>query len=301
MKIHLSNSRTRQISIGLYVAIFLWSAQHFGVPVDRVAVTLWILGAFVFANVGKPLRAQRNMLRDWSVFAAMLFAYEYSRGLADQLGVPVQKTLVRNLDRIMFFGSDPSVWLQERLNISSTLAWYEYPLAVTYMTHFILPMGTAVLLWWVSREQWVRYVRRLSILFFLAVTTYVVLPVAPPWMIAKEGLIGPIKRITARGWSEMGLHTVSKVFERGAAISNPVAAMPSLHAACALLVVVFFWNKMRIWMKPIALVLPAAMAFCLVYFGEHYVADIIIGFAYVWLACVLSTRWEDKHVYKARK
>ena len=283
------------------MAIFLWSAQHFGVPVDRIAVTLWILGAFVFANVGKPLRAQRNMLRDWSVFAAMLFAYEYSRGLADQLGVSVQKTLVRDMDRLMFFGTDPGVWLQERLNISPDLAWYEYPLAVTYMTHFILPMGTAVLLWWVSREQWVRYVRRLSILFFLAVATYVVLPVAPPWMISKEGLIGPIKRITARGWTDMGLHTVSKLFERGSAIANPVAAMPSLHAACALLVVVFFWSKMRIWMKPIALVLPAAMAFCLVYFGEHYVADIIFGFAYVWLACVLSTRWEDKHVYKARK
>ena len=301
MKIQLNNTRTRQISIGLYLAIFLWSAQHFGVPVDRVAVTLWILGAFVFANVGKPLRAQRNMLRDWSVFAAMLFAYEYSRGLADQLGVPVQKTLIRDIDRVLFFGADPSVWLQERLNISSNLAWYEYPLAVTYMTHFILPMGTAVLLWWVSREQWVRYIRRLSILFFLAVATYVVLPVAPPWMISKEGLIGPIKRITARGWTEMGLHTVSKLFERGSAIANPVAAMPSLHAACALLVVVFFWSKMRIWMKPIALVLPAAMAFCLVYFGEHYVADIIFGFAYVWLACVLSTHWEDKHVYKARK
>jgi membrane-associated phospholipid phosphatase len=301
LKNQLNNPRTRQISIGLYVAIFLWSAQRFGVPVDRVAVTLWILGAFVFANVGKPLRAQRNMLRDWSVFAAMLFAYEYSRGLADQLGVPVQKTLVRDMDRLMFFGADPSVWLQERLNISSNLAWYEYPLAVTYMTHFILPMGTAVLLWWMSREQWVRYVRRLSILFFLAVATYAVLPVAPPWMISKEGLIGPIKRITARGWTDMGLHTVSKLFERGSAIANPVAAMPSLHAACALLVVVFFWSKMRIWMKPIALVLPAAMAFCLVYFGEHYVADIIFGFAYVWLACVLSTRWEDKHVYKARK
>jgi hypothetical protein len=94
------------------VAIFLWSAQRFGVPVDRIAVTLWILGAFAFANVGKPLRAQRNMLRDWSVYAAMLFGYEYSRGLADQLGVPVHRTLVRDIDRAMFFGTDPNVWMQ---------------------------------------------------------------------------------------------------------------------------------------------------------------------------------------------
>ena len=301
MKNQLAKKRTRLISIGLYLVIFLWSAQHFGVPVDRIAVTAWILGAFAFANVGKPWRSQRNMLRDWSVFAGMLFAYEYSRGIADQLGTPVHKTLVRNIDRAMFFGADPNVWLQQRLNVSSDLAWYEYPLAITYMTHFIFPMGVAVLLWWTSREYWVKYVRRLSILFFLAVVTYIVLPVAPPWMISKEGLIGPIKRITARGWSDMGLHTVSKLFDRGAAISNPVAAMPSLHAACALLVVVFFWAKMRNWMKPIALVLPASMTLCLVYFGEHYVADVIVGFLYVWIACAVSTHWEDRHVYRARK
>lgn len=301
MKNQLAKKQTRLYSIGVFVAIYLWSAKRFGVPVDRIAVTAWILAAFVFANVGKPLRAQREMLRDWSIFAAMLFGYEYSRGIADQLGRPVHKTLIRDIDRAMFFGVDPNVWLQQRLNVSSTLAWYEYPLAITYMTHFILPMGVAVLLWWISREMWVKYVRRLSILFFLAVITYVLLPVAPPWMISKENLIGPIKRITARGWSHMGLHTVSKVFERGAAISNPVAAMPSLHAACALLVVVFFWNMMRAWMKPIALILPLTMAFCLAYFGEHYVTDIIFGFLYVWIACALSTYWEDRHVYRARK
>ena len=280
------------------MAIFLWSAQHFGVPVDRVAVTLWILGAFVFANVGKPLREQRNMLRDWSVFAAMLFAYEYSRGLADQLGVPVQKTLVRNIDRVMFFGADPSVWLQERLNISSDLAWYEYPLAVTYMTHFIFPPGVAVVLWWVSRTQWVRYVRRLTILFFLSVITYVMLPAAPPWMAARDGYLEPVQRMTARGWSKMGLHTVSKIFDRGAAISNPVAALPSLHAACALLVVAFFWKQMPRILRPVSLVLPAAMALCLVYFGEHWVIDIVLGWLYVGAAFWLASRYENRRLLR---
>jgi len=265
------------VFVALYLVIFIWSANRFGVPVDRIAVTAWILAAFAFANVGRPWRAQRDMLRDWSIFAGMLFAYEYSRGLADQLGRPVTFTLLRDIDRAIFFGVDPNVWMQQKLNISSTLAWYEYPLAVTYMTHFIFPPGVAVVLWWVSRTQWVRYVRRLTILFFLSVITYVMLPAAPPWMAARDGYLEPVQRITARGWSKMGLHTVSKIFDRGAAISNPVAALPSLHAACALLVVAFFWKQMPRILRPVSLVLPAAMALCLVYFGEHWVIDVVLG------------------------
>ena len=284
--------------VALYLVIFIWSANRFGVPVDRIAVTAWILAAFIFANVGRPWRAQRDMLRDWSIFAGMLFAYEYSRGLADQLGRPVAFTLLRDIDRAIFFGVDPNVWMQQKLNISNTLAWYEYPLAVTYMTHFIFPPGVAVVLWWVSRTQWVRYVRRLTILFFLSVITYVMLPAAPPWMAARDGYLEPVQRMTARGWSKMGLHTVSKIFDRGAAISNPVAALPSLHAACALLVVAFFWKQMPRILRPVSLVLPAAMALCLVYFGEHWVIDIVLGWLYVGAAFWLASRYENRRVLR---
>ena len=82
-------TRTRVVAIALYLALFSWSIDRFGIPVDRIAVTGWILVAFVFANVGKKAKDQLAMLRDWSIFAGMLFAYEYSRGLSDQLGRPI--------------------------------------------------------------------------------------------------------------------------------------------------------------------------------------------------------------------
>jgi hypothetical protein len=113
--------------------------------------------------VGKKWKDQLAMFRDWSIFAGMLFAYEYSRGLSDQLGRPISYLAVRNIDRALFFGTDPNVWMQQHLNISKVLSWYEYPLAVTYMTHFIFPPGVAVLLWWLNRDMWVRYVRRLGL------------------------------------------------------------------------------------------------------------------------------------------
>jgi membrane-associated phospholipid phosphatase len=36
------------------------------------------------------------------------------------------------------------------------------------------------------------------------------------------------------------------------------------------------------------------MALCLVYFGEHYVADILAGWLYVGAAIWISTKWENR-------
>jgi membrane-associated phospholipid phosphatase len=48
------------------------------------------------------------------------------------------------------------------------------------------------------------------------------------------------------------------------------------------------------WLRVISLALPASMALCLVYFGEHYVADILAGWLYVGIAFWISTKWEKR-------
>jgi membrane-associated phospholipid phosphatase len=37
------------------------------------------------------------------------------------------------------------------------------------------------------------------------------------------------------------------------------------------------------------------MALCLVYFGEHYVADILAGWLYVGFAFWISSKWENRN------
>ncbi len=106
--------------------------------------------------------------------------------------------------------------------------------------------------------------RRFALLLGSGVATYILFPVAPPWMAARDGYIAHIARITARGWRSMGLSTVSKVFDRGKEITNPVAALPSLHAAFSLLVVVFFFKWISTPWRVVSLALPASMAFALV-------------------------------------
>ena len=284
----------RPALVSAYCLVFLWSAKHFGLPVDRIAVVSWLLGALVCGNSGKPSREQLVMIRDWVILVALLFAYEYSRGIADQLGTRVHMTAIRDVDRFLFFGNDPNVWVQSHFNISNKVSWYEFPLAVIYMTHFVFPVLVAVTLWLQNRNEWSRYLRRFALLLGSGVATYILFPVAPPWMAARDGYMDRIARITARGWRKMGLSTVSEVFERGKEITNPVAALPSLHAAFSLLVVVFFFKWMSTPWRIFALILPLSMAFALVYFGEHYVTDILLGWLYVGAASYVATRYEQK-------
>lgn len=63
---------------------------------------------------------------------------------------------------------------------------------------------------------------------------------------------------------------------------NAVAAMPSLHASFALIVPAFFLPWLRpIWLKAAVLVFPVIMLTSLVYLGEHWVIDGLVGWAIV--------------------
>ena len=52
---------------------------------------------------------------------------------------------------------------------------------------------------------------------------------------------------------------------------------------------------MPTWLRVVSPVLPAAMALCLVYFGEHYFTDILAGWLYVWLVLWAANKWERRN------
>ena len=56
--------------------------------------------------------------------------------------------------------------------------------------------------------------------------------------------------------------------------------MPSLHAAFPVLILLFFWGGARWWQRILLVAYPLAMAFTLVYGGEHYVTDVLAGWVY---------------------
>ena len=290
---HNTSARVRQVGLVAYFVVFFWSIFANGIPVDRIAVLLWMLAAFLIASIGRTRVEATQMVRDWLVLVAVYMAYDYSRGTADQWGIGVNYTLLRDIDRFLFFGNDPGVWMQKTF-LRPDVRWYDVGGAIVYMMHFVLPVVPLAFLRVRQRTEWLSYVRRFSLTLGIAVSVFIMFPAAPPWMAAEKGYFPPIQRITGRGWWELNLKTVSRTLDRGAAVLNTVAAMPSLHAGLSLLAVMWFTRNTRTWVRIASLSYPIAMSAALVYFGEHYVIDCLIGFAVVITAWKLVDAWEAR-------
>lgn len=114
-------------------------------------------------------------------------------------------------------------------------------------------------------------------------------------MAAEQGIIGGVERTPFLGWERIGLGIISPVIEQGRAVANPVAALPSMHAGFALFLAVFFWSRVRTPARVALATYAAAMAFTLVLTGEHWVADILLGWVYVAIVMTAWSRWDNRH------
>ncbi len=295
--------------IGIYGVVYVWWFFANGIIIDRISV-LWSFAIFLgVASVGRPAHEWLRTARDLGFFVAMWIAYDESRGVADGLGMPVQVESVRDIDRFLLFGTDGVVWLQEQfLSEPGTVRWYDVIASFVYYSHFIVPPLVMAILWFRDRDQWVRYMRRFATVILIGCTMFVLLPTAPPWMAAggrnRSGYefdaLPPLRRPTGNGWRHIGLDGFVEAWDTGRDWANEVAAMPSLHSAYALFVVVFFWPRIRpIWVRWALLAYPLTMAVALMYFGEHYLADALAGWAVVGVSFLIWNRIERR--LEARK
>lgn len=271
--------RARRILTLYLLASTAW-VVFVGLPVERLVILAWLFGALGCAVADEPERG-RGLARDWGLFAALLIAYRYSAGLADGVGRPVAMQSLVDIDRAVGFGEVPTVRLQRTFDQTGAAPLWQVPLSFVYVSHFFAVLVAAALLWFRERAAWVAYTKRLLTLGSAAVVTYVVVPAAPPWMAAEAGLIAPIERSPFLGWERIGLGILAPVVEQGRAVANPVAALPSMHAGFALFIAVFFWRRVRPAARIGLAAYAGSMAFTLVLTGEHWVADVALGWIYV--------------------
>jgi hypothetical protein len=278
-------------------ALSCWLAVM-GLPRQALPAFVWIWLATIAWDVRAPWRTHLAFLRDWSLPLAVLTAYLYSRGVADDLGfASVHVTEPVAVDRWLFGGTLPTTYLQQNLCGDPCLRstprhWYDVVLTTVYYSHFVVALTTAAVLWVRTRSAWVGYMRRYLSLNVLAVVVYVTYPMAPPWMAAQQGVIPDrIARITGRGWYDLADRDFH---QRLSAVGNPVAAMPSLHAAVSLFVAVYGISRLRRRWRWLLLLYPLAMSFMLVYYAEHYVIDVVAGFAATGLVLWGCAGWEAR-------
>jgi membrane-associated phospholipid phosphatase len=291
----------RIVLAAAYAAGYVYWFRRHGIIIDRISVVISVTILLVLGHVGRPWYRWRQLALDLVLYSAMWWAYEETRGAADRLGFPLQVESVRNMDRVLFLGIDPPVWLQRRFYSPDVVRWYDVVASVVYYTHFVLPVAVIVVLWLSNRLEWVRFMRRLATVLVVACASFVVVPTAPPWMAGggdrrnRLDALAPVARPTGRGWRHLGLDSFVHAWETGRDWANRVAAMPSLHAAFSLLVVVFFLPWVRAWWwRAVLLAFPLVMGVALVYLGEHYVVDVLAGWVLVGFSFVLWDRIERR-------
>ena len=278
-----------------YVIVLVLFVIRVGLPTDRIDQVIWILIGIIAAKLGQPLRIHLRAIIDWLPLLAALLLYDYTRGMADTLGMPIRVQELVDTERALFGGVLPTAWLQERFYHAGDPQWWDVVAAAVYMSHFVLPWVVAAAFYMRSRDLWWRYIRMVLLLSYTGLLTYILVPAAPPWYAARAGFVTEsIDRTISSGWSVIGLQFAGSWLEREQAGVNQVAALPSLHAGFALLVSVALWPVVRNRLLRVLIVaFPISMALTLVYSGEHYVIDALLGWLYV-AAIVVSLRMWDR-------
>lgn len=260
------------------------------IPYDREIIVGWILGLVLVSLIGRPRRQLLVTLASWAPFLLALYLYDFARSIGHQLDRPIAITPQITVDKFLGFGRLPTQILQQHLFDPKHIRWYDVGVSAVYMSHFFVPYVFAGYLWKRGQRIWRWYAATFVGITFSACAVFAMYGTAPPWYAARLGLIDDFPRvIAARGWSHVGLRTMAKVISKGQGTVNPFAAIPSLHSAEALLVVLFLWPMVHRWIRPLLLAYPLAMGFTLVYAGEHYVIDILVGWGFV--AAALTLGW----------
>lgn len=258
------------------VLVLFWRA--FWTP-DALFLLLFVL--FLLLGQGK------KFFLNFAPFIALLLTYDSLRGFADNFKQRVHVYEMIDFDKWIGFGKLPTLWFQEWL-WHGKVQWYDFYLYALYMAHFLFPVLLAVYIWKRRSNMYLRYISALVVLSYLGFLTYALFPAMPPWMADRDGYISGVHKISTDIWFAIGAHGVPGLYAK--INPNEVAAMPSLHAAYPMLFWLFVNRIFTDRRKYIFLIYPFSVWFGIVYMGEHYVIDALVGILYA-IAAFYAVHW----------
>lgn len=219
----------------------------------------------------------KQYIRDFVPFIVGILIYEELRGVAHLVHpIPYYEPWLW-FDKFMFFGHVPNV-LAQNLLWRGHLSWYDSVFALIQRAHFFVPPTLLFLIWLERRALFYRCALTLLIVSFAAALTFAIAPAAPPWKASDTHRIPTLARIGYIQAAKSPIKTGKSMIE-AAEPRNDYAAVPSLHTAYSLLTLVFALA----WRRRIGLAMiwyPLMMWWTIVYFGDHYVTDILFGIVY---------------------
>jgi membrane-associated phospholipid phosphatase len=269
------------LGIAAFLAGSSFMVARNGLFIHTDTIFLWVIAGLLALSLTDLRRLVPRLIVDWLPVALLFVLYDYSRQLSEWLGVHVHSALQIRFDELLFGKPLLTVRLQHWLGQTKAVRPWEYALFGVYITHFFLALVIAGFLWRFAYPRFRVFRVQLVTLFTLGFLTYVLYPADPPWFVSQKAHHLPtIYRPVFEAWGKLGLRAAGSIVEHGNELGNQLAAIPSMHAAVSLFICLFFWRGARPWLRAVLALYVLAMAFTLVYGGEHYVFDVVVGWCY---------------------
>jgi inositol phosphorylceramide synthase catalytic subunit len=155
--------------------------------------------------------------------------------------------------------------------------------AIPYATFIFVCFGCAVWLYFKDYPAMLRFTWCFFALNVAGFITYHVYPAAPPWYFHSHGCTVDVTAHASEGpnlarvdaW--LGVPYFAGMYGRA---SDVFGAMPSLHVAYSLIVVLEGWPSFKPFWRAASLAFFFLMAFSAVYLDHHWVLDAVAGIVY---------------------
>jgi membrane-associated phospholipid phosphatase len=207
----------------------------------------------------------------WLVWFLLALLFELVRGIGDDIS-PARP--LGSLERALFLGTVPSEQLQAWI-YARDVAWFDYLAFLAHGLWFGVPFAFGLVVTIYRRDLLLRFFGVLLVTAYIAAVFYCVMPVEPPWM--EAGIPRVLYERNFGGYGQID--------------PNELAAFPSLHAALPFAVGLFLIREDRRlrFFGRIAVGYSFAVGFAIVYMGEHWVLDVVAGYAVAFVAVLIMS------------
>lgn len=244
----------------------------------------------VLAVLVVPMGRARGLVAAFVPYGLVWFVFTFLRSFADEtILAKTLNTRAAGFERWLFNGELPTITLQSKFYDQGQLHIWDYYLTFVHWSYFLIPHSVALYLWWKHPARYRHYLAAMTLLLTVGLLIYFLIPSNPPWM-APPSVDSPGAPYVLRIMEPIGEQLGGGLYQASYKVvgeSNPIAAMPSIHFAITFLLVWVARDTKRFYWQASAWLYAFSMGAALVYLGEHYVIDIIVGglvTSYGWIA-----------------
>jgi len=232
------------------------------------------------APAALALATPRTRVRDAGIYALQMWAYYAHYDMPDddpaRLLARTRVDYPVRIDRWLGGGELPTVRLQRALSTPGVVRPHDLALSWVHWVWFLFPHGTLAYILWRRPESFPRSACLTAATFDLGLVAYWAVPTAPPWYAGETGRVPPVRRIMVEAGERFWKVLWRPLYD--GLEGNPFAAMPSLHFGSSVMAARVLSQAGR-GPGTIGWMYALTLGFGLVYLGEHYVIDLIGGFA----------------------